>query len=175
MKLSFEDKIQIIKDHESIGTKQTALKWKVDESTVRRIVAKNRVNPLLNLHSSNNNKYSLEFKLKAVKAYINGEGGRYVLSNRFGIKGTKTLIDWYHIYQSDGIEGLRSMKKSGKPSRNGIKKTKSAINMDEILNSDRPLTLEEQKALKEHVRFLQCQDDFSKKFAALVSEEPENK
>ena len=174
MKLSLEDKIQIVKDHESLGTKETARKWGIHITTVKRIVAKNRVNPLLIMHSSNN-KYSFEFKLKAVKAYINGEGGLDCLSVKFGIKAHTTLLNWYHIYQSKGIEGLRNMKKHDRPSKNGVKKTKSAINMDEILNSDRPLTLEEQKALKEHVRFLQCQDDFLKKFAALVSEEPENK
>lgn len=51
-------------------------------------------------------KYSIEFKLKLVTAYLNGEGSYEKISNQSGIKSTKQLRIWVAAYQKFGIQGL---------------------------------------------------------------------
>lgn len=51
-------------------------------------------------------KYSTEFKLKLVTAYLNGEGSYEKISHQYGIKSTKQLRIWVAAYQTFGIQGL---------------------------------------------------------------------
>ena len=45
-----------------------------------------------------NKKYSVEFKLSAVKTYLNGEGSLETLSKRLGIAHKETLREWVLWY-----------------------------------------------------------------------------
>ncbi len=57
-------------------------------------------------------KYSFEFKLKAVRAYLNNEGGYRILCNELNIPDTKSLRCWVAAYKEFGEDGLlRSRKK----------------------------------------------------------------
>lgn len=57
-------------------------------------------------------KYSFEFKLKIVQAYLNGEGGYAPLCKKYNISDTKILRTWVASYNTFGEKGLfRSRKK----------------------------------------------------------------
>ena len=58
-----------------------------------------------------NNQYSLEQKLTAAKAYLNGDSAINIASN-LGMKtgGSLTITDWAHKYQANGMAALKSRK-----------------------------------------------------------------
>ena len=57
-------------------------------------------------------KYDYEFKKKVVNAYMNGEGGKQFLANKYGVKSPQDIIKWVNAFKSFGDEGLmRSRKK----------------------------------------------------------------
>lgn len=57
-------------------------------------------------------KYSFEFKLETVQAYLNGEGGYNFLCTRYSIPDTSILRRWVSAYNAFGADGLnRSRKK----------------------------------------------------------------
>ena len=47
-----------------------------------------------------NQSYSEELKLKAVRAYLGGEGSYIALSARFGLRSTSQLRNWVKVYNS---------------------------------------------------------------------------
>ena len=51
-------------------------------------------------------KYSYEFKLKAVQAYLNGEGSYDFLSQKYSIPNSCVLKRWVASYKEFGKEGL---------------------------------------------------------------------
>ena len=170
MKLTYDDYLQIVEDYKKIGGKATARKWLINYSHVKRIIVKYR-NNCLYPHSNRKNLYSPEFKLKLVKAYIRGEGSFEELANRFGVCGHTSILYWYHIYQSKGEEGLRNMKKAGRPRKVEVNDNKNKVNLDSLLSSDKEeYTKEEIKALKEELLRLRCHEEFSKKFEALAQD-----
>ncbi len=56
-------------------------------------------------------KYTQEFKLKVVKAYLNNEGGYGILAKRFGVKSTSNIQKWISQYNYFGVEGLKRRTK----------------------------------------------------------------
>lgn len=57
-------------------------------------------------------KYSYEFKKEIVMAYINGEGGRRYLGNKYKIESTGNIIKWVKAYKEFGNEGLMRSRKN---------------------------------------------------------------
>lgn len=55
-------------------------------------------------------KYSFEFKMEVVHAYLNGEGGYIYLSNKYHIPAKRSIEDWVHAYKEFGEEGLLCSK-----------------------------------------------------------------
>ena len=51
-------------------------------------------------------KYSFEFKMGVVKAYLNGEGGYRYLANKYSIPAKRRIEEWVHAYKEFGKEGL---------------------------------------------------------------------
>ena len=51
-------------------------------------------------------KYDYEFKKKVVNAYMNGEGGKQFLANKYGVKSPQDIIKWVNAFKSFGDEGL---------------------------------------------------------------------
>ena len=51
-------------------------------------------------------KYSYEFKLKAVQAYLNGEGGYDYLAKKYNLSDKHPLRIWVSSYKEFGKEGL---------------------------------------------------------------------
>lgn len=57
-------------------------------------------------------KYDYEFKKKIVNAYMNGEGGRQYLANKYGVRSSQDVMKWVNAFKSFGDEGLmRSREK----------------------------------------------------------------
>lgn len=169
MKLTYEERLLVVEDHKRYGTAYTSRKWGLSERYVRTIVSKARNNSL-----SFNNKqtnYSAEFKIKVAKAYAEGKHSFEEIAQLYGIKNLSTVKSWYDIYQSKGEEGLRNMKKTGRPKKDEVKANKNKVNLDSLLSSDKEeYTKEEIKVLKEELLRLRCHEEFSKKFEALAQD-----
>lgn len=52
-------------------------------------------------------KYSTEFKIKVVKAYLNNEGSYGCLSKKYGVNDKSIIRRWVNAYKSQGYEGLK--------------------------------------------------------------------
>lgn len=59
-------------------------------------------------------KYSFEFKMEVVKAYLNGEGGYRYLAKKFNIPAKKAVEDWVANYKEFGEEGLLRKRRNAK-------------------------------------------------------------
>ena len=60
-----------------------------------------------------NKKYSIEFKIQAVEAYLRGEGSLVTLSKKFGIVHKETLREWVLWYNGRRKTRVRSSVKGG--------------------------------------------------------------
>lgn len=56
-------------------------------------------------------KYSFEFKLKIVQAYLNGEGSYAFLSKRFNVSAKRNIEKWVATYNTLGKDGLLKSRK----------------------------------------------------------------
>ena len=57
-------------------------------------------------------KYDYEFKKKVINAYLNGEGGRKFLANKYGVKSSQDVMKWVNAFKSFGDEGLMRSRKN---------------------------------------------------------------
>ena len=55
-------------------------------------------------------KYSYEFKLKVVQAYLNGEGGYGYLAKKYNIPSKRNIDEWVHTYKEFGNDGLMRLR-----------------------------------------------------------------
>ena len=61
-------------------------------------------------------KYSYELKLKAVQAYLSGEGGYQYLADKYGVCSWTNVRRWIKAYKEFGTDGLiRSRKNESYP------------------------------------------------------------
>ena len=59
-------------------------------------------------------KYNLEFKLKIVKEYLEGNIGYASLAKKYNIKSESELKRWVSAYKTQGYEGLEVKRKNNK-------------------------------------------------------------
>lgn len=57
-------------------------------------------------------KYSYEFKMKVVEAYLNNEGGYLFLRKKYGMSDTKNICKWVAAYKKFGADGLMRSRKN---------------------------------------------------------------
>ena len=57
-------------------------------------------------------KYSFEFKMEVVQAYLNAEGGYRYLANKYNIPAKSRIEEWVHAYREFGKEGLVRSRKN---------------------------------------------------------------
>ena len=57
-------------------------------------------------------KYSYEFKLKAVQAYLNGEGSYDYLAKKYNISACSKFKEWVASYKKFGKEGIMRSRKN---------------------------------------------------------------
>ena len=61
-------------------------------------------------------KYSYEFKMKVVQAYLNGEGSYEFLFQKYHIPANSKLREWVAVYKKFGKEGLMRSRQNKKHS-----------------------------------------------------------
>ena len=89
-KLCFEDRMSRCEAARRLG---------IDTSTVRAWVYRYMENgELAFLDTGNNAVYSEEFKLNAVKSYLNGEGSYRKVAAKYGLRSSSQLIVWLKMY-----------------------------------------------------------------------------
>ena len=59
-------------------------------------------------------KYNLEFKLKVVKEYLEGNIGYLSLAEKYNIKSESEIRRWVNAYKIQGYEGLEVKRKNSK-------------------------------------------------------------
>ena len=59
-------------------------------------------------------KYNLEFKLKVVKEYLEGNIGYLSLAEKYNIKSESEIRKWVNAYKIQGYEGLEVKRKNNK-------------------------------------------------------------
>ncbi len=59
-------------------------------------------------------KYSYEFKMKVVQAYLNGEGSYEYLAKKYNLSDKHPLRIWVSVYKEFGKEGLMRSRKNNK-------------------------------------------------------------
>lgn len=91
MKLTYEDKVKIAKDYKKFGSNRTSKKCQISRRYVVMLANKYK-NNCLNKHSKNN-KYTIEFKLNIITAYVQGEGSFESLANKFGVDSKCRLYE----------------------------------------------------------------------------------
>ena len=171
MKLTYTQKLLVVKDCEQFGVAFTARKWLLAMSYVSNLFYKAQNNCLFPHGPSN--KYTPEFKIKVAKAYAESDFGLEDIAQRFGIKALSTVKSWYDIYQSQGKKGFINMNTSGRLAKKSSTKKSNKINVNKLIDSEKPFseyTHEEEKALKMELLRLRCHEEFSKKFEALTQE-----
>ena len=57
-------------------------------------------------------KYSTEFKIKVVKAYLNNEGGYKTLAKKYDVNGASIVERWVNSYKTQGYEALKVSRKN---------------------------------------------------------------
>ena len=57
-------------------------------------------------------KYSYEFKMKVVQAYLNGDGGYEYLSKKYDISHHSLIETWVNAYREFGEEGIMRSRKN---------------------------------------------------------------
>ncbi len=50
-------------------------------------------------------KYSFEFKMEVVQAYLNAEGGYRYLASKYNIPAKRRIEEWVHAYREFGEKG----------------------------------------------------------------------
>ena len=56
-------------------------------------------------------KYDFSFKMKVVRCYLNGDGGFYSLSKKYGIPNKEQIRQWVNAYNILGEDGLKRKNK----------------------------------------------------------------
>ena len=167
MKLSNEDKREIIRLNKEEGVSQTHLAeaFGVGVRYIAELIARYNLHGEEVLIKGPNRKYSPEFKMEVINRYQNGEA-KNALAVEYGIK--RSMIDsWLRRYEKDGYNGLIDKKKGQPP------KTKKDNN-----TADRAVSEEKtQSADKARIRLLEKKNKeleaevaYLKKLNALVRE-----
>ena len=117
------------------------------------------------LLSRKNQNYSVDFKLKVLKAIDKEHLSLSETRLKFNISSDSIIIKWQKGFTTFGLEGLQ-LKPKGRPkSMSDFKRKKR--------KSDKPLTREEELLLENES--LRCQLDILKKLQALIQAEEKAK
>jgi len=116
-KHSTEFKLEVVKyridgKHGSVATSKF---FGIDESTVRKWVGAYTLHGLLGLKKPYSH-YSIEFKLKVIRAISSGELSVRQACAHFNIPTQSTILTWQRLYNEGGIDAL-TRKPRGRPKR----------------------------------------------------------
>ena len=131
MKLSDDDKREIIRLNKEVGVSQAKLArmYNVDVSIIERLIRKYGVYGEAALIRKPYRKYSPEFKMEIINRCRNGESkGSLAIANNIH---PSMIRSWLKRYEKDGYNGLID-KKKGRPPKMKIENDHTAQSFDEI-------------------------------------------
>ena len=108
-----------------------------------------------------NQQYSVDFKLKVLRAIDKEHLSIHQAYVKFNIPSRSVIIKWKRDFANFGLEGLQKKLKGRPKSMNNFKRKKR--------KSDKPLTREEELLLENEA--LRCELDYLKKLQALIQAE----
>jgi transposase len=76
---------------------------------------------------SNTKRYSIEFRINAVKLKIEKGYSLKATANEIGLTDTKQLRSWIKLYKAEGIEGLKDKKPKMREVTKAARKGKSEL------------------------------------------------
>lgn len=132
-----------------------------NESNIRKWVGFYQTYGKQGLLPRTNQRYSVDFKLKVLKSIDKDYLSLKEVCLKFNIPDASIIIKWQRDFTKFGMEGLQS-KPRGKPKNMSNFKRKKH-------KSNKPLTIEEELLLENEK--LRCENDFLKKFQALIQAE----
>jgi transposase len=112
-----------------------------------------------------NQDYSIDFKLKVLKAIVDQHLSLHQAYVKFNIPTRSIIAKWQRDFANFGVEGLRQKPKGRPKSMNNFKRKKH--------KSDKPLTREEE--LLKEIESLRCENALLKKLQALIQAEENTK
>jgi len=130
------------------------------ESNLRRWISFYRKHGKEGLLPRKNQNYSVAFKKEVLERIQEKSLSLIEACVEFNIPSMSVIIQWQHVYQSQGILGLEN-KPKGRPKSMNFKRAKK--------KSNKPLTREEELLLE--IESLRCENALLKKFNALVQAE----
>ncbi len=137
----------------------------LDESNIRKWVRFYEAYGKVGLLPRLNQKYSIGFKIKVLKAIEKESLSLRDASVRFNIPDIAIILKWQKDFATFGVQGLESKSKGRPKSMSNFKRKKP--------KSNKPLTREEELLL-ENER-LRCENALLKKLQALIQAEEEAK
>ena len=101
------------------------------------------------------NKYSYEFKKKAVEKYLSGElGGCTNAARKLGLRNKTQLLDWTKLYKQDS-ELLKQDNRGKASIKDGVKKGKpKQIKLNELSKDEQIEYLKMENAILKKVKAL---------------------
>ncbi|CAN1530831.1 hypothetical protein MCEGE10_01388 [Flavobacteriaceae bacterium] len=133
----------------------------VERSNLRKWIGFYKQYGAIGLLPRKNQSYSLDFKLKVLKAIDNDSLSLRVVSVKFNIPDTSIIVKWKKDFTTFGLVGLQP-KTRGRPTFMDTNKRKKR-------KSDKPLTREEELLLENEA--LRCENELLKKLQALIQAE----
>jgi len=137
----------------------------VHQTIVRKWLNFYNVYGLDGLLSRRNQHYSVDFKIKVLKAITEQHLSLHQAYVKFNIPSRSIIIKWQRDFANFGIEGLLPKPKGRPKSMDNFKRKKR--------KSDKPLTREEELLLENEA--LRCENALLKKLQALIQAEEEAK
>lgn len=170
MKLSDEDKREIIRLNKKEGVSQTHLAeaFGVGVRHIADLIARYNLHGKEVLIKKSYRKYSPEFKMEVIHLYLGGEA-KNALAVEYDIKSSM-IISWLKRYEKDGYNGLIDKKKGRPP------KMKKEETLNEMVSEDNDEVKSESadkariKLLEKKNKELEAEVAYLKKLNALVRE-----
>lgn len=142
-----------------------AIQRGLNESNIRKWVSFYRKYGRIGLLPRKNQSYSIDFKVRVLKAVETKKLSLRVACVEFNIPAVSIIMKWKKDFANFGIEGLKPKPKGKPKSMTNFKRKKR--------KSDKPLTREEE--LMFEIEKLRCENDLLKKLHALIQAEEKAK
>lgn len=167
VKYDYAFKLECVKlvTEQHYSCESASIKMGISESNIRKWVSFYREYGKIGLLPRKNQVYSVDFKIKVLRAIANDSLSLREARLKFNIPTDSTIIKWKKDFNSFGLDGLQVKPKGRPKSMNNFKRKKR--------KSDKPLTREEELLLENEA--LRCQLDYLKKLQALIQAEEKAK
>ena len=171
-KLSYEDKVEIIRLHNECGYGCTTIskKFEVAVSTIDDLIKQYNIHGECALIKHKNRSYSVEEKLQIINRIESGESINS-LANEY-MMSDSIIHSWLNKYKNLGYDGLKDKPKGRKPSMK--KEENQIIDIDSIDPNDKDEIIRQQQIIieqqKKEKEYLEMENEVLKKLQTLVQQ-----